>query len=163
MLERVDIGKLLRIKRYERPPPDHFERFLDEFHRRYPAGPTRRSAWRSAVERLRADLARLAESRSACAAAGALAAVTITLALFHTLRPGTDARPNTVAAGSGAERTAPARSALDPNLELLFRDPAPVEGTTASAVYVDVASADDPAAAGQIRTQPVRYETPLSF
>jgi len=70
MLERVDIGKLLRIKRYERPPPDHFERFLDEFHRRYPAGPTRRSAWRSAVERLQADLARLAESRSACAAAG---------------------------------------------------------------------------------------------
>lgn len=29
-----DVHKLLRLKRYEIPSPDYFERFLDEFHRR---------------------------------------------------------------------------------------------------------------------------------
>jgi hypothetical protein len=28
------IRRLLRLKRYEKPPPDYFENFLDEFHRR---------------------------------------------------------------------------------------------------------------------------------
>jgi hypothetical protein len=28
------IAQLLRLKRYERPPPGYFENFLDEFHRR---------------------------------------------------------------------------------------------------------------------------------
>ena len=29
-----DVHKLLRLKRYEMPSPDYFERFIDEFHRR---------------------------------------------------------------------------------------------------------------------------------
>lgn len=29
-----DVHKLLRLKRYEHPTPDYFERFLDEFHER---------------------------------------------------------------------------------------------------------------------------------
>jgi len=29
-----EIARLLRLKRYERPPPDYFENFLHEFHRR---------------------------------------------------------------------------------------------------------------------------------
>src|SRR5437016_14506342 len=28
------IARLLRLKRYEQPPPDYFENFLHEFHRR---------------------------------------------------------------------------------------------------------------------------------
>jgi len=30
----TDVHKLLRLKRYEMPSPDYFERFIDEFHRR---------------------------------------------------------------------------------------------------------------------------------
>ena len=30
----TDIHKLLRLKRYEHPTPDYFERFLDQFHER---------------------------------------------------------------------------------------------------------------------------------
>ena len=29
-----DIALLLRLKRYEQPPPDYFENFLSEFRRR---------------------------------------------------------------------------------------------------------------------------------
>ena len=29
-----EIGKLLRLKKYEQPPPGYFEDFLHEFHRR---------------------------------------------------------------------------------------------------------------------------------
>src|SRR4029453_5529748 len=29
-----EIARLLRLKRYEQPPPDYFENFLHEFHRR---------------------------------------------------------------------------------------------------------------------------------
>ena len=29
-----EIGRLLRLKRYEQPPPGYFENFLHEFHRR---------------------------------------------------------------------------------------------------------------------------------
>lgn len=34
MNQDKDIHKLLRLKRYEMPSPDYFERFIDEFHRR---------------------------------------------------------------------------------------------------------------------------------
>jgi len=29
-----EIGRLLRLKRYEQPPPGYFEDFLHQFHRR---------------------------------------------------------------------------------------------------------------------------------
>ncbi len=40
-----DIHKLLRLKRYEHPSPDYFERFLDEFHHRQRADLLRQPAW----------------------------------------------------------------------------------------------------------------------
>ena len=46
-----DIGKLLRLKRFEQPPPAYFDNFLHEFHRRQRDELLRQPLWKIAVER----------------------------------------------------------------------------------------------------------------
>jgi len=46
-----EIGKLLRLKRHEQPPPGYFEDFLHEFHRRQRAELLRQPLWRIALQR----------------------------------------------------------------------------------------------------------------
>lgn len=46
-----EIGKLLRLKRYEQPPPAYFENFLHEFHRRQRAELLKQPLWRIALQR----------------------------------------------------------------------------------------------------------------
>jgi hypothetical protein len=46
------IARLLRLKRYERPPPGYFENFLHEFRRRQRDELFRQPLWRTCVERV---------------------------------------------------------------------------------------------------------------
>ena len=46
-----EIARLLRLKRYEQPPPDYFENFLYEFRRRQRDEFLRQSLWRICFER----------------------------------------------------------------------------------------------------------------
>lgn len=46
-----DIGKLLRLKRHEQPPPGYFDNFLHEFHRRQRAELLKQPLWRIALQR----------------------------------------------------------------------------------------------------------------
>src|SRR5947207_8457735 len=49
--ENNEIGRLLRLKRYEQPPPGYFENFLHEFHRRQRDELLRQPLWRIALGR----------------------------------------------------------------------------------------------------------------
>src|SRR4029450_13703247 len=46
-----EIARLLRLKRYEQPPPGYFENFLHEFHRRQRDEMLRQPLWRICLER----------------------------------------------------------------------------------------------------------------
>jgi hypothetical protein len=54
-----EIGKLLRLKRYEQPPPGYFENFLHEFHRRQRDELLRQPVWSVLWQRLSDSLFRL--------------------------------------------------------------------------------------------------------
>src|SRR3954454_10285328 len=46
-----DITTLLRLKKYEQPPPGYFDNFLHEFHRRQRDELLRQPLWRICLER----------------------------------------------------------------------------------------------------------------
>jgi hypothetical protein len=75
-----EIARLLRLKRYEQPPPGYFENFLHEFHRRQRDELLRQPLWRICWERahefmFRWDVRPLASYPAAVAAVLVCAAV----------------------------------------------------------------------------------------
>ncbi|MDQ2825192.1 MAG: hypothetical protein M3R29_07075 [Verrucomicrobiota bacterium] len=54
-----EIAKLLRLKRYEQPPPGYFENFLHEFHRRQRDELLRQPLWQICLDRARDFMLRL--------------------------------------------------------------------------------------------------------
>ena len=54
-----EIAALLRLKRYEQPPPEYFENFLHEFHRRQRDELLRKPVWRICLERAHDFMLRL--------------------------------------------------------------------------------------------------------
>src|SRR5438552_18843985 len=83
-----EIGRLLRLKRYEQPPPGYFENFLHEFHRRQRDELLRQPLWKIAVGRaqdfmMSLNVARLA-SYPVAATAVLLCAAVISLKIYQT-------------------------------------------------------------------------------
>jgi hypothetical protein len=83
-----EIGRLLRLKKYEQPPPGYFENFLHEFHRRQRDELLRQPLWKIAFDRaqdfmLRLNVARLASYPVAAAAVLVCAAV-LSLKVYQT-------------------------------------------------------------------------------
>jgi hypothetical protein len=54
-----EIGKLLRLKRYEQPAPGYFENFLHEFHRRQRDELLREPLWKICLQRAQDFMFRL--------------------------------------------------------------------------------------------------------
>src|SRR3989441_7461500 len=78
-----EIARLLRLKRYEQPPPEYFENFLHEFHRRQRAELLRQPLWRIARERVAAFFSEQTTSRFAYGAATALVLLSATITSFN--------------------------------------------------------------------------------
>jgi len=92
MREDDQISKLLRLKRYEQPPPEYFENFLREFHRRQRAELLRRPAWRIALDRLQALASNFTVAQYSYGAATAAVLVTAGVITVNLLEhPGTSA------------------------------------------------------------------------
>ena len=69
------LSALLRLKRYEQPPAQYFDRLLQDVHRRQRADLLKQPLWRIAMERVQTFFSE--HSMSRVAYAGALASVMI--------------------------------------------------------------------------------------
>ena len=82
-----DIGKLLRLKRHEQPPPGYFDNFLHEFHRRQRDELLCEPIWRIALQRAQDFMFRLnvpaLTSYPAAATAVLVCAAVISLKMYQ--------------------------------------------------------------------------------
>ncbi len=82
-----EIGKLLRLKRFEQPPPGYFENFLHEFHRRQRDELLRQPLWSVLWQRLSDSLFRLnipsLTSYPAAVAAALVCAAVLSLKVYQ--------------------------------------------------------------------------------
>src|SRR5437764_4235535 len=82
-----EIAALLRLKRYEQPPPGYFENFLHEFHRRQRDELLRQPLWRICLERAHDFMLRLnvpaLTSYPAAATAVLLCAAVVSIKLYQ--------------------------------------------------------------------------------
>ena len=90
-LKDNEITKLLRLKRYEQPPPGYFENFLHEFHRRQRDELLREPLWRICFGRARDfvlsfNLSTLTSSPVAVTAVLVCAAI-LSLRVYQTPQP----------------------------------------------------------------------------
>ena len=76
-----EIARLLRLKRYEQPPPGYFEDFLHEFHRRQRDEMLRQPLWRICLERAHGLMFRL-DVRSLASYPAAVTAVLLCAAVI---------------------------------------------------------------------------------
>ena len=88
-----EISKLLRLKRFEQPPPGYFDNFLHEFHRRQRNELLRQPLWRICADRARDfvfqfNLSALTSSPVAVTAVLICAAI-LSLRIYQTPQPAT--------------------------------------------------------------------------
>ncbi len=86
----TDIHKLLRLKRYETPTSDYFERFLDEFNERQRSELLRQPTWNLLWERL---VGVFPEFRVPNLAYAGVAAAAVVLSTFILVTQKTPRRP----------------------------------------------------------------------
>ncbi len=108
-----EISKLLRLKRFEQPPADYFEDFLQEFKDRQRAQLLREPVWRIAWDRLEAFFGERMPVRLGYGMASAAVLVAAGIASFDIL----ESRPLEMAQTAAIQQVHPAPQAA--SLDLL--------------------------------------------
>lgn len=137
-----DIHKLLRLKRYEHPTPDYFERFLDEFQQRQRAELLHRSTRSLVWERITGLLADFQVPRFAYAGV-AVAAVVFSSVILATQQGGSSG-------GSSLALNSPGPASVLTSMQADVARPAVTSRSQFPPHYV-------------LETRPVSYESPYSF
>jgi hypothetical protein len=96
MRDESDIQRLLRLKRYEQPPPEYFEQFLREFQQRQRAEILREPLWKIAFNRLQALMSEMTFSKFAYAGATAAVLLIAGVTSFKIINGGNAGAPLTV-------------------------------------------------------------------
>ena len=156
-LTEEDIATLLRLKRYEQPPPGYFDNFLSEFHRRQRAELLRQPAWKVAWQRARDFMFELSlpqlSSYPAAAAAIVILAAVLTLKVSQAPDTGTTrpvAAADTQVDDSWSLSTPVATRDIGPTPFRMTTESAVARGATTTPRYV-------------LDSTPVSYEVALRF
>lgn len=144
MTPEEQISKLLRLKRYEMPPPGYYEDFLQEFQARQRAELIRRPLWEIAWDRLVSLAPTFQVPRMAYAGIAALAVAASTLIV---LRPSATISSEAIA----TNRSTP----------LSLTSPQTV--TIGESVPVTMTSTGSPSVHYVLPTRPVSYASSRSF
>jgi hypothetical protein len=143
MTSEENISKLLRLKRYEQPPPGYFEDFLQEFQARQRAELIRRPLWELVRDRIMAVAPTFEVPRLAY---GAIAAMAVAASVMII------SRPAAVIPGALAENSRQILSLTSPN---------PV--TIGETLPVATTSTGSPSVHYVLPTRPVSYVPSHSF
>ena len=147
-----EISKLLRLKRFEQPGPDYFERFLEEFQDRQRAQLLREPAWRIAWDRMCAYFGEQMPARLGYGLASTAVLVAAAIASFNIL----ESRPVEVASAV-EQRPAAQTASLNLNAQQVNLPDLPVmipRTAHTDAVFTPRYVMD---------ARPVSYEPPSSF
>ena len=155
----IDISTLLRLKRYEQPPPGYYDELLKNIHRRQRAELLSRPLWKIGIERVQTFFG--AHSMGGLSYAGAMAALVILgVAGIGLMTPGT-IHSDAVGARVAAQ---PSSTALDTRLSLQDQ---PLTLTPAESPKLRPTSVktDQPARPPRyiIDARPVSYDRPPSL
>ena len=164
MPDENDIRNLLRLKRYEQPPPEYFDRFLRDFQQRQRAELLRQPLWKIAVNRVQAFFSEPLISQFAYAGATVAVLVAGVVASVKIMTGGNDeiAAPVVVASAPAAPRRVvvqnqPSMGLVEPRIRLADWSTIPNQPVSSGAQM----GATNPHYV--IDARPVSYEPPSSF
>jgi len=153
--DHENISRLLRLKRFEQPPPEYFETFLEEFKNRQRSQLLREPAWRIAWDRLCAFWGDQMPTRIGYGLATVAVLVTAGIASFNIV----ESRPVEMASASVEQQPAQETASLNLNTQLSRVQLPDLPSFSPSVSHT--ASISTPRYVMDAR--PVSYEPPSSF
>lgn len=160
------LSALLRIKRFEQPPPGYFDQLLRDVHRRQRDEALRQPVWKMALERMGTFFSE--HSMGPASYAGAMAAVLVAgIVAIGVVIPGKGNAPAGVGSGTLAKLETEAPSTVPKPERLLTLQTSNGAGSATMQAPSSISSARSSTALQQPRyiidARPVSYEPSFAF